>query len=332
MTLTAPFPYFGSKTKVADVVWRRLGDVKNYVEPFFGSGAVLLLRPQPFDGTEIVNDLDGMISNFWRAVSADPDAVARHADWPINENDLHARHSWLVRRKESLQASLEGDPDYYDAKTAGWWSWGLSCWLGRKFCSGEGPWRSIDGKLVKGKGDKDNPGIYRQRIGLSKKQGVNGWRLNFEHVENEITPKATDIRQRLRALSDRLLNVWVCCGDWSRVCRPTPTFCQGLTGVFLDPPYATDRKDLYAVDSYDVALDVKAWAVEQGQNPLMRIALCGYEGEHEMPEDWSCYEWQTNGGYANASDKRGRINKFRERIWFSPYCLRDNGYRQLEMF
>ena len=99
-TLKAPFPYFGGKSRVVSLVWSRFGTVRNYVEPFFGSGAVLLGRPQPFNGTETVNDKDGFVSNFWRAIQADPEDVARHADHPVNENDLHARHSWLVQRKD----------------------------------------------------------------------------------------------------------------------------------------------------------------------------------------------------------------------------------------
>jgi hypothetical protein len=44
--LRAPFPWAGGKSKCADVVWRGLGhDVVNYVEPFAGSLAVLLGRP-----------------------------------------------------------------------------------------------------------------------------------------------------------------------------------------------------------------------------------------------------------------------------------------------
>lgn len=45
LELRAPFPYFGGKMRVASVVWDRFGDVPNYVEPFFGSGAILLARP-----------------------------------------------------------------------------------------------------------------------------------------------------------------------------------------------------------------------------------------------------------------------------------------------
>jgi site-specific DNA-adenine methylase len=74
--LKAPFPWFGGKSKVAKIVWNRFGIVRNYVEPFFGSGAVMLNRPMPFDGTETVNDADGLVSNFWRAVAKDPDAVS----------------------------------------------------------------------------------------------------------------------------------------------------------------------------------------------------------------------------------------------------------------
>src|SRR3990167_11204338 len=121
MTIKAPFPYFGGKGQVAGLVWSRFGAVQNVVEPFFGSGAVLFARPDWVPGmTETVNDKDGMISNVWRSLQADPEAVARWVDWPVNENDLHARHAWLVGQREPLTARLEGDPDYYDAKVAGW--------------------------------------------------------------------------------------------------------------------------------------------------------------------------------------------------------------------
>lgn len=110
---------FGSKKTIASQVWQRLGDVPNMVEPFFGSGAVLLNRPDWHTGTiETVNDKDGYVANFWRAVQHDPEQTAYHADNPVNENDLHARHAWLLTRKDGLAAKLEGDPDYYEPKIA----------------------------------------------------------------------------------------------------------------------------------------------------------------------------------------------------------------------
>ena len=109
MTLQAPFPWFGGKSRAAGLIWPRFGDVPNYVEPFAGSLSVLLARPHP-PRIETVNDKDGFVANFWRALQADPEGVAREADWPVNENDQHARHIWLVGQRETLTARLEGDP------------------------------------------------------------------------------------------------------------------------------------------------------------------------------------------------------------------------------
>ena len=71
--LKAPFPYFGGKLSIADEVWKRIGYVRNYVEPFAGSLAVLLNRPSPFDGVETVNDYSSHLVNVWRAISLAPE-------------------------------------------------------------------------------------------------------------------------------------------------------------------------------------------------------------------------------------------------------------------
>ena len=129
-------------------------------------------------------------------------------------------------------------------------------------------------------------------------------------------------------LAERLRRVRVCCGDWSRICGPSVTFKHGITGVFLDPPYAdeAERTDsLYASDSGDVAHVVREWAVANGENPELRIALCGYEGEHAMPQSWECLAWKTRGGYGSQGNGSGRDNADRERIWFSPHCLNQRG-------
>jgi site-specific DNA-adenine methylase len=41
--MKSPFPWMGGKSRVADLVWDRFGNVPNYCEPFFGSGAVDIL-------------------------------------------------------------------------------------------------------------------------------------------------------------------------------------------------------------------------------------------------------------------------------------------------
>jgi hypothetical protein len=106
--------------------------VPNYVEPFFGSGAVLLGRPTE-PQTETVNDLDCYLANFWRALRADPDAVAEAADWPVNEADILARHRWLLSQEEFRQR-IRTDAEYYDPRIAGWWVWGCCQWIGSGWC------------------------------------------------------------------------------------------------------------------------------------------------------------------------------------------------------
>ena len=322
--LQAPFPWFGGKRRVAPIVWERFGAVANYVEPFFGSGAVLLGRPDWTPGmTETVNDLDGYLANFWRAVQADPEAAAHYADWPVNENDLHGRHAWLLRQRDTFVPRLEGDPDFYDAKIAGWWVWGMCAWIGTGFCAGNGPWVVEDAKLVNGK----RGGVWRNRPHLGNRgRGINRQR---PHLGN----RGQAILEWFEALSVRLHDVRVCCGDWSRVCGPTPTTKLGLTAVFLDPPYALECRDadIYREDSMDVAHAVREWAIGHGDNPLMRIALCGYEGEHDMPDGWECVAWKAHGGYGSQGEGLGRENAHKERIWFSQACIQAAGSPQMAL-
>jgi hypothetical protein len=127
----------------------------------------------------------------------------------------------------------------------------------------------------------------------------------------------------MSALAARLRGVRVCSGDWSRVCGPSVTFKHGVTGVFLDPPYAdtADRtSDLYRTDCLQVAHAVREWALANGDNPLLRIALCGYDTEHVMPGGWTSVAWKAQGGYGSQGQGRGRDNAIRETIWFSPHC------------
>ena len=300
--LRAPFPWFGGKSRAASIIWARFGDVANYIEPFAGSLAVLLARPTP-PRIETVNDLDCNVANFWRAVQADPEAVAKFADWPVNEADLHARHRWLVAQLPAHRERMMTDPDYFDAKIAGWWVWGLCQWIGSGWCAERKPTRQ-------------RPHVGDAGMGVHRKR---------PHVGDAGRGVFTE-------LCDRMRHVRVCCGNWDRIMGPSPTFHNGVTGVFLDPPYAdtADRdSDLYREDSLSVAHDVREWAIANGDNPMLRIALCGYEGEHVMPAEWECVAWKAKGGYAGQSTRHDNPNAKRERIWFSPHCL---GGKQPSLF
>ena len=253
---------------------------------------MLLARPTP-PGIETVNDKDCWISNFWRAVQADAETVAGYCDWPVNEADIEARHLYIVNATDTQQR-IKADPDYYDAKLAGWWCWGLSSWIGSGWCAKTPIWKQIPHLGNAGKG------VHR---------------------------KSAALYQWFDALQARLRYVRVCCGDWTRVMGPSVTVKNGMTAVFLDPPYSHAERDgdLYAHEM-PVADAVREWAIENGVNPLLRVAICGYEGEHAMPEDWECVAWKANGGYGSQSKNGTNSNAARERVWFSPACLRPSDY------
>lgn len=313
--LKSPFPWFGGKSRAAKMIWQHFGNVPNFVDPFCGSVAVPLARPHD-PGVETVNDANGWLCNFWRAVQDDPDAVAKYADWPVSELDLHARGDWLFYRKGAAEwvERLRSDLEFYDAKSAGWWVWGASCWIG----GGWGP-RS------------ESKTVSRRMPHMSGSQGVN---RQMPHVgdagrgvhrqEIQETPTGEALQNYIRQLSIRIRRMRVLCGEWDRVLSPSITYRFGVTGVLLDPPYGEGKIEYAAGGNANnsIAAKVGAWAIANGENPKLKIALCGYEGQHQMPSNWTVAEWKAGGGYGASSggESQAKENKYRERIWFSPAC------------
>ena len=266
--MKTPFGYFGNKNPIAPAIWQRLGNPSYYYEPFAGSLGCLLARPSP-GRYEYVGDIDGQITNFWRAAKwADPQELAQWADWPRNSLDLKARLRWLEAQKPRLQERLEADPEFFDPKCAGWYAWVNSVRMHNQGSSLH---------LMRAKG------VKRRRQALP---------------------------DYFKELADRVKDVTVYYGDWTHLANAAVTASKrGNCGVLLDPPYQGVREQLY--DHHDRTLSAKcrAFALAAASHRL-KIALCGYEDEPGMPGDWEQLAWGSQTG------------KGRERIWFSPDCLR----------
>lgn len=312
--------------------------------------AVLLARPHE-PKVETCNDKDGFIANFWRAVKYAPDEVAEWTDWPVNEADLHARHKWLVGQRPLLERLID-DPEYYDARIAGWWCWGVCTWIGNGWCRKDERVQNQKRRPVLN--NANGHGVNnivknsaRPDLSATGGRGVNalhrcmpkvGTPGHGIHAPTRKTPptgkkplthrnKGVN-RDALRdggvydvfaELAERLRHVRVCCGDWKRVLGRSTLGIDtdhGMTpcGIVLDPPYAHELRDkrLYAEDAAGISDEVREWCLENGDNPSLRIALCGQEGEHEMPKSWQCVAW------ASTSSAKSRA---KERVWFSPHCL-----------
>lgn len=310
----APIPYFGGKRSVVDVVWRAFGDPKHYIEPFFGGGAILLGRPGGAGKHETVGDLNHHVANFWRAVKHAPDEVAKHADNPISEIDLFAWNNLIVQ-DEDFHTQMATNPRYYNAEYAGRWAWGMSSCIGMKF--GEHVYKQ-----------RSHP-IITNETGLHMARNYSITSMKAQLTCNVGTQSmSTNIYDWINKLAQRLCCVNVICSSWETTIRDAIVLDREhrITpcAVFLDPPYdgSLRSKACYATDEHGLSAKVREWALAYGDYPRIRIALCGYEGEHTMPDSWRVHKWSAQGGMSNYGKHRND-NKHKERIWFSPHCIHD---------
>ncbi len=73
--MKAIMKYPGSKWSLAGWIISHFPKHHSYLEPFFGSGAVLFNKPR--SNIETVNDLDGNVVNLFRWIRKDPERLAR---------------------------------------------------------------------------------------------------------------------------------------------------------------------------------------------------------------------------------------------------------------
>ena len=204
MSLIAPFPYYGGKRRAAADIWERFGDPTVYVEPFFGSGAVLLHRDDPCS-REIACDIDGHVVNFWRAVRGAPDEVAYWADYPTYHHDLTARHRWLVATQPERDPHLRNDPDWFDAKAAGWWVWGISSWVGSGWCRSD-LWEQRPDAKGSGQGvqvqRKNLPSVQDQRPHSKNHAGGQGVQVQAEPWDQIPNPTSQGVKVNRKNLPE----------------------------------------------------------------------------------------------------------------------------------
>jgi len=289
------FPYFGGKRKIADEVWGYLGNPSYYVEPFFGAGAVLFARPHT-PKFETINDIDGYVVNFWRSVKHDPETVADETMHICSEIDVLARQRWICeyRRKTDFLENMKHDPEYYDAKIAGYWLYGICNWLGSGFCE----------KFYYGRIStvvNNNLGTKCQVVS-ARRQGV----FSLARRDN--------IKGLMQQFYERLRHVVINCGDWERVLSSGNIYISESIAVFLDPPYEHGG-DLYSNGKRDERIKQKLVKFCNKYASTVKIVLCGYQGDYDL-KGWHVKKWEARKGYATKENTKHRD----ECLWISPAC------------
>ena len=74
-----------------------------------------------------------------------------------------------------------------------------------------------------------------------------------------------------------------------------------------------------------IADEVRAWCAANGNNPQLRIVLCGHAGEHDalLAQGWHIRTWKAGGGYARTDE--ATANRLSETLWCSPHCVPARG-------
>jgi len=100
-----PIKYPGAKWSLADWIIGEMPPHKAYLEPFFGSGAVFFNKePSRY---ETINDLDGLVVNFFKVCRDCPDQLARAINLtPFSREEFMSIQE--VAAGEEIQ--LTGDP------------------------------------------------------------------------------------------------------------------------------------------------------------------------------------------------------------------------------
>lgn len=115
-----PFPYYGSKGRLAGWITDLMPEHRVYVEPFAGSAAVLFAKAPA--AIEIINDLDGNVINFFRtlrereaelvrALRFTPYARDEYAAADLDEpslDDVERARRFLVRCTQGHNAAGSG--------------------------------------------------------------------------------------------------------------------------------------------------------------------------------------------------------------------------------
>lgn len=146
LVLSQPIKRHGGKGahagKLAKWILSKMPEHTHFVEPYFGGGAVLL-RKDPQNVSEVVNDLDGDLSNFWSVLAdreAFPDFLRVVQATPFSEDvfdlagceigdriDLAA--DFFVRSRQSRQGLCKDFATLSKNRTRGGMNEQVSAWL-----------------------------------------------------------------------------------------------------------------------------------------------------------------------------------------------------------
>ncbi len=96
--------YYGGKQKLVSTILPLIPDHEIYCEPFLGGAAVFMAKEA--SKSEIINDLDAMISIFYRVAQTDFDALKQKIESTLYDRTIH-RVAWNIRQIPQFFSDLQ---------------------------------------------------------------------------------------------------------------------------------------------------------------------------------------------------------------------------------
>lgn len=95
MTIKAPISYYGGKQRLASFITTLIPPHNVYVEPFFGGGAVFWAKNPSI--SEVINDLNDSLINFYRVLKYRYDELAEMLDETFHSRSQHVEARKIYR-------------------------------------------------------------------------------------------------------------------------------------------------------------------------------------------------------------------------------------------
>lgn len=141
--LKTPISYYGGKRSMLDVIIPLIPEHKIYCEPFFGGGAVFWAKEQV--PTEIMNDFNGMVVNFYEQLRSNFDELKRVIEATPYSRQVHKRAMVVYE-----------NPYIFNPLTKAWAFWVVTI---QGFNNTIGSWRSSQKSVKEVKMTENKKGL-----------------------------------------------------------------------------------------------------------------------------------------------------------------------------
>lgn len=116
----------GNKSRVSPIIWKGLGDIKRFVDPFAGSGSIYITRPPEVDKHlrwVVLGDASGYVSNYLRAIVSHEQYLYDFFSGYVHEERRHIAAREYVKKydAELLHEKLLSHPNWCDPELAACW-------------------------------------------------------------------------------------------------------------------------------------------------------------------------------------------------------------------